>query len=526
MTGRVGWIKKAFLALFLLLACLMFGGAHFLGREIPSSRKLVFWRAGAPPEFNYLSTKVSMLETEMPAATYPPSDAGNAQSIPVLLYHGISEKGNSDVAGWDTFNAQMKALKASGYQTVSLARFEAFLLHGIPLPIKSFLLTFDDSRKDSFYPADPVLQALDYRAVMFVITSTISEDDDFYLSEKELKEMVASGRWELESHGRNIHQSAAVALAGQTAHALSNRLWLPGAARLETEDEYEQRVAQDLAESKHDLESRFGISVDSFAYPYGDYGQKNGNNADRAAAFIRTAVSSTYHLAFYQAEDRAFTRNYPRAEGFMARRFEVDPKMSPEDLLNIVRGGEDKPGNFSSSMPTNDGWIPGWGGIQFSPGSLTLLSDKDTTGASSYLGGTYLWTDFTLTLRARLLRGESFSILARVDNQKNYVYCSFGKNGVSYNEHVNGEDVEGPGWYTDLSGLGGLEMQAGISVQGRHVRCLFNGTTRVDTIFIKHAADHGMVGLGVWGPEKGASAVEVTGITVTEIMGSAGAGNT
>lgn len=315
MAARIGWIKKAFLALFLLLACLMFGGSHFLGREIPSNRKLVFWRTGAPPEFDYLATKVLDLEMEMPAATNPAANADNALSVPVLLYHGISEKGNSDTIGWASFNAQMHLLKENGYQTVSLDQFEAFLLHGIRLPKKSFLLTFDDGRKDSFYPADPVLQALDYRAVMFVITGTISENDGFYLSEKELKEMVASGRWDLGSHGRNIHQSSAVDLLGQTAHPLSNRLWLLAAARLETESEYEQRVAQDLSESKHDLESRFGISVDSFAFPYGDYGQKSVNDADRAAEFIRTAVSSTYTLAFYQAEDIAFTRNYPRAEG-------------------------------------------------------------------------------------------------------------------------------------------------------------------------------------------------------------------
>ncbi len=524
MAGRIGWIKKAFLALFVLLACFMFGGAYFLGREVPSSRKLIFWRTGAPPEFGYLATKVSRLETEIPAVASPPAAAGNAQSIPVLLYHGISEKGDADTVGWETFNTQMHRLKAGGYQTVSLARFEAFLLHGIPLPKKSFLLTFDDGRKDGYYPADPVLQALDYRAVMFVITSTISADGDFYLTEKELTEMAASGRWELESHGRNLHQPAAVNLAGQTVHALSNRLWLPAAARLETEDEYEQRVAQDLAGSKHDLESRFGISVDSFAYPYGDYGQKSENNSDRAAAFLRAAVSSAYTMAFYQAEDITFTRNYPRAEGFMARRFEVNPQITADQLLSILQGGEDKPGNYSSTMKSDDGWISGWGSVQASLGALMISADKDTTGGSTYLGGTALWTNFTLTVRARLLRGESFSILARVDNQKNYVYCSFGKNGVSYNERVNGVDVEGPGWYTDLSGLVGLEWQAGISVQGNRAQCLFNGAVRVDTAFIKHTADHGMIGLGVWGPEKGASAVEVTSLAVTESRSSTGAG--
>jgi peptidoglycan/xylan/chitin deacetylase (PgdA/CDA1 family) len=36
------------------------------------------------------------------------------------------------------------------------------------LPKKSFLLTFDDGRKDSFYPVDPVLKKLNYNAVILI----------------------------------------------------------------------------------------------------------------------------------------------------------------------------------------------------------------------------------------------------------------------------------------------------------------------------------------------------------------------
>jgi hypothetical protein len=81
LAPHVGRIQKTFLVLFLLLAALMFGGATVLGREIPTSRKLIFWRTGAPPRFDYLATKVALLNTQTPAGPTPAAEAGSAQSV-------------------------------------------------------------------------------------------------------------------------------------------------------------------------------------------------------------------------------------------------------------------------------------------------------------------------------------------------------------------------------------------------------------------------------------------------------------
>ena len=516
MLRNIHKTKSVFFILFLLLACLMFGGSHFLGQKVPSSRKLAFWRSGVPPEFDYLASKEAALVTDVPAGAA--ASAETAQSLIVLLYHGIREQATADLVGWENFKNQMYALKQEGYQTVGLDDVEAFLLRNKPLPKKSFLLTFDDGRKDSYYPVDPILQALNFQAAIFVITSTISKDDSFYLTESELREMAASGRWELGSHGDDIHKSVTVGLTGETGHALSNRIWMLESGRLESDTEYQQRITLDLLESKRELETRVGVPVRAFAYPYGDYGQNSINYADRAVPAIQKAASALFHMAFYQPWGEAVIRNYPGTENFMVRRLEVKPEWDSEALLTQVQGGEDKPEDFATAMENNPGWIDGWGEVRFTPGRLTLSAAGDTTGATSYLDGTYLWTDFELTLRARLLRGESFSILARVDRQKNFVFCSFGSNGISYGEHINGTTVNGPGWYTDLSLLQGLDIQAGISLQGNHIRCLLNGVWGVDTVFLQHTADHGMIGVSVWGPQKGESALEVLSVDVRKVQ--------
>jgi len=507
--------RGVFFILFLTLGCLMFGGSHLLGQEVPSSQKLEFWRSGMPHEFDYLSSKALEPAAAIPHAADP--SGRTAKSLIVLLYHGIRERPTADLVGWENFKNQMYALKAAGYETVDSAQVLDFLLRGQPLPEKSFLLTFDDGRKDSYYPADPILQALNYRALIFIITSAIAEDDDFYLTEGELKAMTASGRWELGSHGHDIHRSAALDLAGATGHALSNKLWLPEAGRAETDAEYGERIILDLSESKNQLESRFGATVRSFSYPYGDYGQNSVNHPAQAVSAVQDAVSTVYDLAFYQPWGEAIVRNYPGMDGFMVRRLEVKPEWTAATLLTAVRGGEDKPGDFSTAMAEDPGWTGGWGDATFSPGKLTVSAAPDTTGASTYLDGTYLWTDFELTLRGRLLRGESFSILARVDRNKDFVFCSFGPNGVSYGESVGGTVLEGPGWYTDLSLLLGLDVEAGMSVVGNTVRCRFNGVWGVESAFLRHTADHGMIGVSVWGPEKGTGALEVTYLEVRKI---------
>src|SRR6185503_3845275 len=105
------------------------------------------------------------------AAAAAASDSGSAGSVPVLIYHGTPPEGNDNPPlPQSVFIDQMRALKADGWQTITLQQFTDFMKKGAPVPPKSFLLTFDDGRKESFYPVDPVLKELGYNAVMFTIT--------------------------------------------------------------------------------------------------------------------------------------------------------------------------------------------------------------------------------------------------------------------------------------------------------------------------------------------------------------------
>ena len=72
---------------------------------------------------------------------------------------------------------------------------------------ESFLLTFDDGRKDSYYASQPLLEAFGFRATMYVITAKSLGDKSsvYYLSRQEVKKMKDSGHWDIQPHTRDGH---------------------------------------------------------------------------------------------------------------------------------------------------------------------------------------------------------------------------------------------------------------------------------------------------------------------------------
>ena len=254
-----------------------------------------------------------------------------AESVPVLVYHGVlggnpdSNNGEATNIELSNFWNQMKTLKENGWQTVSIQDFYDFKRGVKSLPAKSFLLTFDDGRKDSYYPTNPILKALGFHAVMFVIDQySLEENSDYYLTREELVSMSKSKEWELQSHGYSSHSEYTIDSLGNTAHFFSNKLWLPELSRIETEKEFIDRIRNDLEKSKVDLEDAINKRVTAFAFPFGDYGEGAVNFLDSESVLVPN-VLDIYQMAFYQYSGvYRYSQNYPEpgdADGrYMIRR--------------------------------------------------------------------------------------------------------------------------------------------------------------------------------------------------------------
>lgn len=154
------------------------------------------------------------------------------KSLPILLYHGIVEKTDRFNMTKETFKNQMFALKEQGYQTVTLQDFEDFRNGTKSLPAKSFLLTFDDGRLDSYTEADPLLRALGYTAVMYVATDASLPPEDrkkstYYVSSEDISKMIKSGRWEIGSHAiQDTGGIIKISSDGSKGNFLSNKMWI------------------------------------------------------------------------------------------------------------------------------------------------------------------------------------------------------------------------------------------------------------------------------------------------------------
>lgn len=438
---------------------------------------------------------------------------GTARAIPVLLYHGIVVQGDRFSLTENDFKEQLFALKRAGYETVTLEEFLAFSRGERELPERSFLLTFDDGRRDSYERADPLLEALGYTAVMFIATDASidahSERTRYYLDREELARMIASGRWELGSHARQVGGGILpIDAEGTTGNFLSNRTWRGD--HLESEEEYVARIENELAGSRASLERAFPIKAVTFSYPFGDYGNQTVNEPN-AVSTIREIVGQTYDAAFKQVWplDNEYSMNYPNEDPHVLRRIEVETDWSGDALLSFLRNVSPKSLPYHQSAENAFGWKFNWGIIEIQDGNLVARATNTTTGSFGFLDGTGDWTDYTLTATVTPSDGTSVSLTARYENEGQMVLCTFTNGSVRLEERVN--DVA----YTLADGTyTGSEF--GISVEGNSAECLADGTV-VASGAIDSILNRGGIGVRVWNEAIASASASFTNLTATAL---------
>lgn len=454
-------------------------------------------------EYNYGGVFNWLLYGESSIASNS-SASQKAASVPVLLYHGVIDDPNWKAdhvnISLNDFRSQMFALKKSGYQTITLSQFGAFMRGKNNLPEKPIVITFDDGRKDSFYPVDPILRTLNFNAVMFVITGrSVGEENKksfFHLSQIELEKMVENGRWELESHTQNGHDSEKIDANGTKGHFMSDRLWIDSEARLETEQEYKSRTEKDLLGSKIDLKNNLGVEVLGFAYPFGDYGQDSQNFPD-SKGIITSEVNKIFPLSFRQVGNQEFPQNYPGKDFRLIKRIDVNSDMSKDHLLSLLENGREKTLPYEDSFSTNQGWLVAWGNSELRNGLFLTGASDNEDSSLTFLNGTYAWTDYTVSTNVRLLKGDAFALAARYINGNNYVSCDFSSGETSLSERVNGKERDITEAMTNFQVIPDKDMPVGVSVVGNKASCYIEGK-EVASGSISPELGHGGIGFKTW----------------------------
>jgi peptidoglycan/xylan/chitin deacetylase (PgdA/CDA1 family) len=185
--------------------------------------------------------------------------------IIILEYHrvsnNISDKDVHSITPGE-FRAQLKYLISSGYSFISLSEVAEKLKNGYNKEDKVIALTFDDGHKDVINFALPIMEELNVKATIFIVSKYVGKNG--WLNHNgDLSDTEANGdqRWELLSWSdlKNMSKYFWIEAHGMTHRRMS----------FLNKDQLEAELEHPLAK----IEKKIGISPSAFCYPYGDCNQ-------------------------------------------------------------------------------------------------------------------------------------------------------------------------------------------------------------------------------------------------------------
>ncbi len=230
---------------------------------------------------------------------HPPARPGHKRlaPVPVLMYHGVEAPipgGLPDLfVEPRNFRAQMDALAHAGAHAVTMAQMEAAWTRGMPLPHKPVVLTFDDGYRGQVDNALPVMRRHGWPGVLYMCIANFRPATG--LTDKDVRTLLRAD-WELGAHTFS-HSDLRTLGAPELRHEVGgSRTW---------------------------LERRFGVRVNSFAYPAGMYN----------AAALQAVRRGHFHTAVTVAPGLA-KRDHP----LELNRIRVNRGMTASMLVSELRG--------------------------------------------------------------------------------------------------------------------------------------------------------------------------------------------
>lgn len=178
-----------------------------------------------------------------------------------MMYHDIlpAKKVPYDLTPAE-LRQHFEQIKSSQMTPISLDRLIAHLRTGSLLPKKPILLTFDDGYGGHYQYVYPLLREYGYPAVFSIHTSSVGVNvGRTHVSWQDLKTMANDPLVTIASHSKTH----------------------PALTRLS-----EQKLTQEVVDSKKILESRLARPVHYFTYPYGYYNAR-----------VKQAVANARYLA-------------------------------------------------------------------------------------------------------------------------------------------------------------------------------------------------------------------------------------
>ncbi|WP_337104019.1 polysaccharide deacetylase family protein [Paenibacillus sp. YIM B09110] len=209
------------------------------------------------------------------------------QRVIALMYHDVAMEESADrgaTISLEKFKEHLSTLKDNGYTIINMEQFYDFVHHGKSVPDKSVVLTFDDGYQSFYSLAYPALKEEGATASVFVIgesSDMFNPDALPHLTWDEMRELDKNGMG-VYNHTYKSHFYGPATIDGQMKPALAYPLYLAYKKRMETPDEYKQRIYSDMAFMEKRLANELGKSDGIMAIPYGSYNEMVIEEAEKA----------------------------------------------------------------------------------------------------------------------------------------------------------------------------------------------------------------------------------------------------
>jgi len=169
----------------------------------------------------------------------------------VLIYHHVSNSTpKSTSISPEDFEAHLQYLETNQFKVVPLTDLVDAIRENKTLPDKTVAITFDDSYRDVYESAYPILKKRNWPFTFFVNTDSVGKGK-LFVTWDQLREMSKNAVTianHSTSHNHMVRQNGGESLAG-----------------------WKRRVEKEITVAQEKIEQEIGFAPKIFAYPYGEY---------------------------------------------------------------------------------------------------------------------------------------------------------------------------------------------------------------------------------------------------------------
>ncbi|MCI0529376.1 MAG: polysaccharide deacetylase family protein [Nitrospira sp.] len=322
--------------------------------------------------------------------------------ITVLAYDRIVDQKDGEHVDRALIRDHLQALRLKGFEPITLSELMNFYKSGRPLPPKALLLTFDYGYLETYVVIDPILREMEWRGVLFILTSRQQRRDPMFLYWDRLQRMVDSGVWEIGSNGHMSRDPIPVNIDGHEGLFIADRMWLSELQRHETLEEFGQRILNDYRVSRESIEGHLKrYKLVAYAIPSGGLSQIHDRELYQ---MNQKSLETFYSLCF--VNDR-FGVNDRLSSLHCLKRLLVRAEWSGKDLVERLDSALKDPPLEGQASGEHTRWVIGEGKTYLEKDEIVL---EGSPRADLWLSGSQWVEDWVLEADVWVESGELWAV--------------------------------------------------------------------------------------------------------------------